>query len=378
MIRYSADVVEHLRTRGHQVDVLAPAPGTQTSLSPSSQGTVINVPAWFQIDSAVIAPMYPTAFCALAKGYDLLHFNFPSPIAELSLLAFSSRLKQVRKVVTYHSDIVPAKRFSGLYNKFITRSFLDSMDDIIVTSSQLLNSSPHLKALKSRTQVIPLGVPSKKFALHSVKKNMKRPLQVLFVGRLSRYKGIDYLIAAMPKLNAELRVVGAGPLEASLRSQISSLSLQERITLLGNMSESKLISEYHAADVLVLPSTDSAEAFGYVLIEAMMARCAVVSTELGTGTSFVNQHGETGFVLPPKDSAAIHRALTKLDRDRGLLKDYQGNAYNRAIKHFGIECMLEMTANLFEGDSNKSSDLGICSTKAVSSAAHALDQVVTT
>jgi rhamnosyl/mannosyltransferase len=109
-----------------------------------------------------------------------------------------------------------------------------------------------------------------------------------------------------------LALVGGGGEEADLRALSTSLGLDGRVHFAGSVDDAALLAYYRAADVFVLPSIHPAEAFGLSMIEAMASGTPVVCTELGTGTSFVNRHGETGLVVPPGDATALARAITRL------------------------------------------------------------------
>jgi glycosyltransferase involved in cell wall biosynthesis len=349
-VRYKKAVVDHMRRRGHHVDVLAVSTDGSWSLVPSSRGTVMRVPLWKEVNSSAISPAYPFVFGGLVGKYDLLHFNFPSPMTELSLLAHRRSCRRIRKVVMYHADIVPAKRFSTAYNHLVTHSFLRQMDRIVVSSPTVAAKSPHLNGLADRISVIPFGVDPAAYAIENPPVKSGRnggELSILFVGRLSRYKGVEHLMEAMTEAPGRLRIVGDGPLRQELAEQASRSSASDRISFLGRLSDEELSHEYHAADVLVLPSTDAGEAFGYVLVEGMMCGTALITTELGTGTSFVNVDGETGAVVPPREPSAIAAALAGMSDDRGLLRRYQDAAVERAHRRFHIDRMLRETEEIY-------------------------------
>ncbi len=141
---------------------------------------------------------------------------------------------------------------------------------------------------------------------------------VLFVGRLVYYKGLDVLLEAMCTCPGRLLVIGCGPLDASLRARATQLGLDSRVEFLGQVPAETLIAYYRAADVFVLPSTESTEAFGVVQVEAMACGVPVVSTDLSTGVPWVNEHGVTGLVVPPGDRHALARAIRTLLADPAL------------------------------------------------------------
>ena len=168
------------------------------------------------------------------------------------------------------------------------------------------------------------------------------------MGRLSYYKGIDYLLRAMKKVDAKLIIVGAGPLEEKLKGLISKMGIGDRIVFLGRVGDDELINLYNACAVFALPSIYKSEAFGVVLIEAMACGKPIISTELGTGTSWVNQDGKTGFVVKPRNVKSLITAINKILENRGLAKELGENARKRVIAKFTLEKMIEKHKNLYK------------------------------
>ncbi|MCL5959596.1 MAG: glycosyltransferase, partial [Chloroflexi bacterium] len=203
-----------------------------------------------------------------------------------------------------------------------------------------------------KTTIIPYGIDLDRFEEQSVHKlnatgtEFDGPL-LLFVGRLRYYKGLRYLLRAMPEIEAKLLVVGIGAEEDVLKSLTSELGLQEKVIFLGEVSDEDLPAYYHACDVFVLPSSHRSEAFGLVQLEAMLAGKPVVSTELGTGTSYVNLHGETGLVVPPCDSPALAGAVNALLKDPDLRQRMGQKGRERVRAEFSVEMMVDRIAALY-------------------------------
>jgi rhamnosyl/mannosyltransferase len=134
----------------------------------------------------------------------------------------------------------------------------------------------------------------------------------------------------MGSLHARLLVGGDGPMRKKWEDLAQELALGERVQFLGDVPDGDLPGLYRSADIFVLPANARAEAFGTVLLEAMAAGLPCVTTELGTGTSFVVQEGITGLVVPPRSPAALVEAIRRLLED-GSLRSAMGEAGRRRV-----------------------------------------------
>lgn len=250
---------------------------------------------------------------------EIYHLHFPYPPGELAYLL----RPRGRLVITYHSDIVRQRTLLRVYQPLLTR-LLRQADAILVTSPQYLASSPFLRQVAPKCRLVPLGIDLERFdwvgpgQVEAWRAKLGTPL-VLFVGRFRYYKGLDYLVKAVSLIpGVRLGLVGSGPEGPRLRRLVAKHGLEARVSFVGDVTDEELPAIYRAADVYVLPASERSEAFGISLLEAMAAGLPVVSTELGTGTSYVNRHGETGLVVPPRDPEALAAAVTELlaDPDR--------------------------------------------------------------
>jgi len=279
---------------------------------------------------------------------DIIDFHHPFPLGDLAIFLFRPKAKLI---VHYHSDIV-RQRILEFFFKFFILHTLKKAEKIIVSNPNLIKSSPYLQKFKEKCEVIPFGINLKKFENFDEKEveRLKKKYGdfVLFVGRLNYYKGVHYLIEAMKDAKANLVIIGEGPEKSNFISQISKLKLENKIFLLPFQPEEELVNYYHACDVFVLPSIFKSEAFGLVLIEAMVCGKPVISTELGTGTSFVNQDGITGFVVPPRDSKALAETINKILSDKELAQKFGKNAENIVIENFSLQKMIEKTKSIYK------------------------------
>ncbi|VXC33410.1 Glycosyl transferase [Burkholderia sp. 8Y] len=136
----------------------------------------------------------------------------------------------------------------------------------------------------------------------------------LFVGRLSAEKGIDTLVDAFKQLrksvpNAELRIVGTGPLGDDLKKQVSEAGLQEAVHFLGSLQDEPLSREYFSATCMVLPS--KREPWGLVTNEALSHGCPVIVSESCGCVPELVVEGVSGYAFPAGDVASLHRTMLK-------------------------------------------------------------------
>jgi rhamnosyl/mannosyltransferase len=359
--RHIHDLVVGLPPLGVHCDVLVAARSLRAReewLSANGNGAaparVVKVGEWCRVLSAPVAPGFSSWLGRLAPQYDLLHFHFPNPTAEIGWLLADAATPAV---VTYHSDIV-RQRLSGRVYRPLLRRFLEGVSRILVPSPQLLESSPILATLRAKCAVVPFGVEPAHYApvpevLHRAGEVRARltggdsqEVVFLFVGRFRYYKGLTVLLDALARLRqsgvgARLVLLGEGPEENALRARVHALGLAPRVSFVPHVSEEELVAHYRAADAVVLPSIARSEAFGIVLLEAMACGKPVISTELGTASSWVNQHARTGLVVAPRDAAALAAAMETLARDAKLRAHFGAAGRERVSKLFSRQQMLE-------------------------------------
>ncbi|MCS7285908.1 MAG: glycosyltransferase [Anaerolineae bacterium] len=278
----------------------------------------------------------------------VVHLHFPYPPGEVANFL---RGRGKISVLTYHSDVVRQRFILALYYPLLLR-ILSRIDGIIVTSPRYLDSSPFLQLFREKCAVIPLGVEVERFAsaseeeVSAIRHRYGHPL-ILFVGKLRYYKGIPYLLEAMRNLEARLLIVGSGPMGKAWKKLSSEMGLDGKVFFLGEVEDEKLPAFYHACDLFVLPASHRSEAFGTVLIEAMAAGKPVISTELGTGTSWINRDGETGLVVPPRDPEALARAV-KFLLENEPLRFQMGEKARLYARSFSVEEMTRKVLDFYQ------------------------------
>jgi len=137
-------------------------------------------------------------------------------------------------------------------------------------------------------------------------------------------------------------------MERAWRALARQLGVDDRVVFVGAVRDAELPAYYAACDVFVLPSSERSEAFGLVQLEAMAAGKPVVSTELGTGTSFVNVDGETGFVVPARDARALAAAITRLIDEPALRARMGAAGRARVRQEFSLDKMVDRVMALYD------------------------------
>lgn len=339
-------LAESQANMGFDVTVLTTAPSRETTIENINSVKVIKAARVQTISRTPISLSLIKWMHNLKM--DIAHLHFPYPMGEFANYFFG---QAVHTVITYHSDIIKQRFILQLYKPLLIK-VLEKADRIIATSPQYRETSPFLKRISYKCTVIPLGIDISRFSKpeklmsREIRGKYKTPKMLLFVGRLRYFKGLKYLIEAMKSVDAKLLIIGTGPDEHFLKTAASKEGLNEKIVFLGDIADTDLPAYYDACDIFILPSSHRSEAFGTVLIEAMASGKAVISTELGTGTSFVNIHGETGFVVPPRNSTSLAEAITRLLTDDSLRKEFAVNSKKRA-EEFSKERLNKRIAELY-------------------------------
>ena len=283
-----------------------------------------------------------------ARHADLIHYHFPWPF--MDLLHFAAGLRKPT-LLTYHSDIVRQKMLLRLYRPLMHR-FLSSVDAIVTASPNYLETSRVLARYRDKTQVVPYGLDRQSYPAASpdVLEGWRTRFPAgffLFVGVMRYYKGLHILLEACQNSHYPVLIVGAGPLESALREQAQRLRLSN-VHFLGALPDADKIALLQLSRALVFPSHLRSEAFGISLLEGAMFGKPMISSEIGTGTSYINNHGETGLVVPPGDAAALRQAMDRLWVDADMAARMGAAAQQRYEQLFTAARMGQRMAEVYQ------------------------------
>jgi rhamnosyl/mannosyltransferase len=334
-------VAEAQAAAGHQVTALVCNPGRRTLVEKVNGVEIIKAG---RLTTAASMPLSLAQPWRLARSRpDVIHIHSPYPLGEAANWLLG-RAKAT--VITHHSDIVRQRTLLRFYSPMLRR-VLQAADRIIATSPRYIESSPWLHPVREKCRVVPLGVDPARFS--PADRTQAGPLQLLFVGRLRYYKGLDTLLQALPQApEVRLTIVGTGPMQAEWDQLSHALGLAKRVTFAGEIDDADLPAWYRQADLFVLPANARSEAFGMVLLEAMASGLPCITTELGTGTSWIVQDGVTGLVVPPADPPALAQAINTLVHNESLRRQFGQAALARVRAEFSQEVMIGKIMHLYQ------------------------------
>lgn len=291
-------------------------------------------------------------FRQLTAWADLVHYYFPWPFMDILRLAAGH---DKPAIMTYVSDIVRQRALAWLYQPLMWRT-LRGMDAVVTVAPRYAETSPVLQRLdKDKLRQIPLGIAEEsvreavalslqsdivdkvqhEIARRSINVAEGRPAPTPFflsLGVLRYYKGLDFLIRASALSGLPTVIAGDGPQRRRLERFACRIGAP--VLFLGRVTDAEKLALLRECTALVMPSHLRSEAFGMALVEASMMSKAMISCEIGTGTSYVNQHQQTGLVVPPEDSDALADAMQVLNAEVALRDYFGANARARYLSLF--------------------------------------------
>lgn len=310
--------------------------------------------------TVAFVPISPTFGFVLSKTIrrenpDILHLHLPNFSAFWCLLLPSAR--RIPWVIQWQSDVVASRHklvLRLLYSVYRVpeRWMLKKAARIIVSTPPYLEASEPLTDFREKCTVVPLGVEDLEgvtIARPAASLEPGQELKVLAVGRLTYYKGYEYLLRALadtPDVRATL--VGDGEEHARLSALAGDLGLNDRLSFLSGVDEAQLTELYRNHHVLCLPSIERTEAFGIVLLEAMRSARATIATRVeGSGMAWIVEHNRTGLLIEPENTAALSRALDTLRDDPDLVATMGEGGRTRFLEQFSMERVAIATSELY-------------------------------
>ena len=264
-------------------------------------------------------------------------------------------------VATIHAT--EAGRNSGIHDE--TQRYINDTEwlltyeatEVIVNSNYMKNEIQRLFGLPfDKINVIPNGINLSNFTGIERDYDFRRQYAmdnekiILYVGRLVYEKGVQHLIAAMPKIlsnynDAKLIIAGRGGMMDELRAEASNLGLNDKIYFTGYLNSKQVQKMYKCADVAVFPSTY--EPFGIVALEAMLAGVPTVVSDVG-GLDEIVTHGVDGMKSYAGNANSIADSVLTVLYDKQLAAAMAKKAKQKVKDQFNWEKIAQDTHFTYE------------------------------
>ncbi|MGB9857720.1 MAG: glycosyltransferase family 4 protein [Dictyoglomaceae bacterium] len=168
------------------------------------------------------------------------------------------------------------------------------------------------------------------------------------IARLAKSKGINYLISAFSILekkynNIKLVIIGDGEERENLERLAKKLKVENKVYFLGSIPNARYYIKNF--QIFVLPSLF--EFLSISILEALSSKVPVIATRVG-GTPEIIKNGDSGILVPPKDSKALAVAIERLINNKNLRIKLAEQGYKRFLEEFTLEKMVEKTDRVYE------------------------------
>ncbi len=305
---------------------------------------------------------FPFSLLFSLRKYDLIYLHYPffgvSEILNLFLFFY----KKKKLVIHYHMDTPELKGFKkilSLPTRFFRKHLFKRANKILVSSLDYAKSGNLFNQYENKIKEIPFGVDTESYkpkisqkhptpflqkAVELVNHITKRIIrkggyQLLFVGGLDKahyFKGLNNLLQALSKLkntNWRLNIIGDGDLRSYYQKISDELGIDKKIKFRGRVSQEDLIRYYQDSDILILPSINSHEAFGLVLIEALACGLPVIASDLpGVRSVFTNK--QEGLLVKRNNILDLQEKINYIIENENIRENMSISARQLALKKY--------------------------------------------
>jgi len=344
--------LEHHFTRmGHEVRVIAPA----SKVAPDFGGKFIPIgrprpiPASGSIVRITISLHLAPRIKAVLdeENFDVIHLHEPfMPMLCTAVLRFS----HTANIGTFHAcDGSPGYNWGKPISTIMLNRRARKLDGKIAVSKPAMEFAQ--KYVHGYYNIIPNGIDLEHFSpeVSPIDEFCDGKLNILFVGRLEKRKGMNYLLEAYRRAKREipnLRLIIVGPgtrLRHKYEKQVGRNGLED-VVFVGQVSYNELPRYYKTADIFCAPATGR-ESFGIVLLEAMAVGKPIIASNI-EGYGNVLTHGAEGLLVPPKDEEGLAQALVSLLSDESL-RQQMGDKGRLKVQEYNWERIAQRVLNYY-------------------------------
>jgi glycosyltransferase involved in cell wall biosynthesis len=360
---YIKVLAEELVKRGHEVTILTSEHDSQSKSEEMVNGVkIIRLPIWFYIGKGPIYPSFLFRSIKEISNNQVINCHLPQP--ESLWLVLWGKILGKKVFLTHHTDL---SFWKGLKNKLIDSGVFVCQyiaailsDGLIPYTNDYANHSYLLKNFFTKIRAI---YPPIKFdkeenveLKNKIDKLIKNKKYVIgFCGRIAKQKGIELLIESTKLLDEKLGnknyiILMAGPTKVIGENYFDYLQnkypkiLKEKFVFLDNIERKYLSNFYEKLDLLVLPSDDILESFGWVQVEAMKCGTPCVTTNL-PGMRVPILKTNFGSLFKNRNKKDLTKKLEEVLKNG---KKYYQNKYTKNLKIFDYKNSIDDYEKLFE------------------------------
>ena len=362
------DLSHKMVKEGNEVTVVTYKEGDNVKYYENDKGVEV-----YRVDNYMIRPnnfidwIMQLNFNMITKANEIINKNgkFDVIHAHDWLVAYSAKsIKEsynIPLISTIHAT--ESGRNSGIHDE--TQRYINDSEwmltyessEVIVNSNYMKNEVQRLFGLPyDKINVIPNGVNLQLFSNVNVDYDFRRQYAmdnekiILYVGRLVYEKGIQNLIAAMPKIldryhDSKLIICGRGGMIDELREQVKYLGIDNKVYFAGYCDSKKMQKMYKCADVAVFPSTY--EPFGIVAIESMLSGTPTIVSDVG-GLNEIVEHGVTGMKSYAGNANSIADSVLALLFDPKLCASISQNAIKKVKENYNWAKITDNTYYVYQ------------------------------
>ena len=362
------DLSHKMVKEGNEVTVVTYKDGDNVKYYENDKGVEV-----YRVDNYMIRPnnfidwIMQLNFNMITKVNEIINKNgkFDVIHAHDWLVAYSAKsIKEsynIPLISTIHAT--ESGRNSGIHDE--TQRYINDSEwmltyessEVIVNSNYMKNEVQRLFGLPyDKINVIPNGVNLQLFSNVNIDYDFRRQYAmdnekiILYVGRLVYEKGIQNLIAAMPKIldryhDSKLIICGRGGMIDELREQVKYLGIDNKVYFAGYCDSKKMQKMYKCADVAVFPSTY--EPFGIVAIESMLSGTPTIVSDVG-GLNEIVEHGVTGMKSYAGNANSIADSVLALLFDPKLCANISQNAIKKVKENYNWAKITDNTYYVYQ------------------------------